>query len=144
MRNESLTYRRCLQYVLCGISSRFQLLSPSHRQVAHALLTRPPLTFIRSKLQNQSVRLECVMHAASVHPEPGSNSRYHGIKTSPEEPDSISYASSSLLASLLLLSSILIVNCPSSVHKLAFLYFSLVVQFSRIRCCPFLATALSL
>ena len=29
---------------LCGISSRFQLLSPSTRQVTHALLTRPPLT----------------------------------------------------------------------------------------------------
>ena len=30
---------------LCGISSRFQLLSPSIGQVTHALLTRPPLTF---------------------------------------------------------------------------------------------------
>ena len=30
---------------LCGISSRFQLLSPGIRQVTHALLTRPPLTF---------------------------------------------------------------------------------------------------
>ena len=29
---------------LCGISSRFQLLSPSERQVAHALLTRSPLS----------------------------------------------------------------------------------------------------
>ena len=29
---------------LCGISSRFQLLSPTERQVAHALLTRSPLT----------------------------------------------------------------------------------------------------
>ena len=28
----------------CGISSRFQLLSPSLGQVAHALLTRPPLS----------------------------------------------------------------------------------------------------
>ena len=28
---------------LCGISSRFQLLSPSERQVTHALLTRSPL-----------------------------------------------------------------------------------------------------
>ncbi len=28
---------------LCGISSRFQLLSPTERQVAHVLLTRPPL-----------------------------------------------------------------------------------------------------
>ena len=29
---------------LCGISSRFQLLSPCIRQVTHALLTRPPLS----------------------------------------------------------------------------------------------------
>ena len=28
---------------LCGISSRFQLLSPTERQVPHALLTRSPL-----------------------------------------------------------------------------------------------------
>ena len=39
-----LVYRRCLLYTLCGISSRFQLLSPSERQVTHALLTRPPLS----------------------------------------------------------------------------------------------------
>ena len=31
--------------MLCGISSRFQLLSPSERQVAHALLTRSPLSY---------------------------------------------------------------------------------------------------
>ena len=53
------------------------MLSPSQRQVAHALLTRPPLS---SKSIDRSlnhwipVRLECVMLAASVHPEPGSNS----------------------------------------------------------------------
>ncbi len=29
---------------LCGISVRFQTLSPSERQVAHVLLTRPPLS----------------------------------------------------------------------------------------------------
>ena len=33
----------------CGISVRFQTLSPSEGQVTHALLTRPPLTW-RSKL----------------------------------------------------------------------------------------------
>ena len=32
---------------LCGISSRFQLLSPSMRQVTHALLTRPPLSHLK-------------------------------------------------------------------------------------------------
>ena len=31
--------------MLCGISSRFQLLSPTEGQVAHALLTRPPLNY---------------------------------------------------------------------------------------------------
>ena len=30
---------------LCGISSRFQLLSPTLRQIAHALLTRSPLSY---------------------------------------------------------------------------------------------------
>ena len=53
------------------------MLSPSLRQVAHALLTRPPLSYISaSRRINQCsfVRLECVKHAASVHPEPGSNS----------------------------------------------------------------------
>ena len=66
-----LAYRTCDQYASCGISTSFPVLSPSARQVAHALLTRPPL--IRSR-RNFIVRLECVKHAASVHPEPGSNS----------------------------------------------------------------------
>ena len=63
---------------LCGIRSRFQLLSPCTRQVTHALLTRPPLSHkIINPEGNQIkcfVRLACVKHAASVHPEPGSNS----------------------------------------------------------------------
>ena len=48
------------------------------RQVTHALLTRPPLSHkIFNPEGNQIecfVRLACVKHAASVHPEPGSNS----------------------------------------------------------------------
>ena len=58
--------------MLCGISSRFQLLSPTERQVSHALLTRSPLSYLR---RNNPVRLACVRHAASVRPEPGSNSQ---------------------------------------------------------------------
>ena len=48
------------------------------RQVTHALLTRPPLS--HKRLQTEVIRLKCfvrlacVKHAASVHPEPGSNS----------------------------------------------------------------------
>ena len=34
----------CDTVVLCGISSRFQLLSPTEGQVAHVLLTRSPLS----------------------------------------------------------------------------------------------------
>ena len=74
---------------LCGITSRFQLLSPSTRQVTHALLTRPPLShkelhteIIRSKC---FVRLACVKHAASVHPEPGSNSHKKCLSASFEQ-----------------------------------------------------------
>ena len=48
------------------------MLSPTKGQVAYALLTRLPLS-IDSKLSS-SVRLACVKHAASVRPEPGSNS----------------------------------------------------------------------
>ena len=57
---------------LCGISSDFSLLFPCIGQVTHALLTRPPLALSRS---SPLVRLACVKHAASVHPEPGSNSQ---------------------------------------------------------------------
>ena len=62
----------------CGISTSFPVLSPTVWQVAHALLTRPPLLRTRRCF---TVRLECVMHAASVHPEPGSNSLKNCIST---------------------------------------------------------------
>ena len=41
--HKALASRRCLPKASCGISSRFQLLSPTERQVPHALLTRSPL-----------------------------------------------------------------------------------------------------
>ena len=68
----------CPLDTLCGISSRFQLLSPTERQVSHALLTRSPLSSTsinRSLNPSILVRLACVRHAASVRPEPGSNSQ---------------------------------------------------------------------
>ena len=70
--HKALVFRGCPQNTLCGISSRFQLLSPTERQVPHALLTRSPLSDPR---RNHPVRLACVRHAASVRPEPGSNSQ---------------------------------------------------------------------
>ena len=54
------------------------MLSPCIWQVTHALLTRPPLEchkiWPKSRQRDIPVRLACVKHAASVHPEPGSNS----------------------------------------------------------------------
>src|SRR3954466_14279163 len=59
------------EQVVSGISHRFRWLSQSQRQITHVLLPRSPLEYPRRGL---SARLACVKHAASVRPEPGSNS----------------------------------------------------------------------
>jgi hypothetical protein len=50
------------------------VVSRSSGQVAHVLLTRSPLGLHWCCHQMDLVRLACVKHAASVRPEPGSNS----------------------------------------------------------------------
>ena len=62
------TMRSC---VISGINHRFRWLSQSPGQITHVLLTRSPLEYPQRSL---SARLACVKHAASVRPEPGSNS----------------------------------------------------------------------
>ena len=57
-----------------GISTGFPVLSQSSGQVAHVLLTRSPLGLHRCCHRMDLVRLACIKHAASVRPEPGSNS----------------------------------------------------------------------
>ena len=59
--------------VLRGITRRFHRLSPTYGHVAHALLTLSPVA-ARVLLPRAAPRLACVKPAASVHPEPGSNS----------------------------------------------------------------------
>jgi hypothetical protein len=66
--------------VLSGIRPSFPGLSQSAGQITHVLLTRSPLEHPQKGL---SVRLACVKHAASVRPEPGSNSP----NKTPEKPD---------------------------------------------------------
>jgi hypothetical protein len=66
--------------VISGISPRFRGLSQSPGQVTHVLLTRSPLEYPQKGL---SARLACVKHAASVRPEPGSNSPTKTWKTIP-------------------------------------------------------------
>src|SRR6476659_99733 len=59
------------EVVVFGISTGFPELSRSEGQIAHVLLTRSPLIHPR---RGFTARLACVKHAASVRPEPGSNS----------------------------------------------------------------------
>ena len=117
-----MAYLPCDSYALCGISRSFPLLFPNERQVAHALLTRPPL--IRPR-RGFTVRLECVMHAASVHPEPGSNSR---IIVYPIRSRGLDIYQSELSLALLLLLFVF------RNQRVALLYNSSVVRFSRTVC----------
>ena len=67
---------RCFQWsemplsIVSGISQTFAWVSQSLGQVTYVLLTRSPL-----EVQVPLDRLACIRHAASVHPEPGSNSQ---------------------------------------------------------------------
>ena len=65
--------------VVSGISSDFSGLSQSRGQIAHVLLTRSPL-IPPEQAPVFIVRLACVKPAASVHPEPGSNSSLYNFK----------------------------------------------------------------
>ena len=58
--------------VLSGISPPFEGLFRARGQIAHALLTRAPLYSLPEG--SFLVRLACLIHAASVRSEPGSNS----------------------------------------------------------------------
>src|SRR5206468_613614 len=61
----------CPRMIVCGITRPLGRLSPTVGQVPHVLRTRLPLN---GELPPRPVRLACVRHAASVRPEPGSNS----------------------------------------------------------------------
>ena len=80
-----LTPASCGAVVSCGISTCFQVLSPCMGQIVHALLTRPPQESClppRRASNKIPVRLACVKHAASVRPEPGSNSYVQSLSAS--------------------------------------------------------------
>ena len=61
-----------------GVNRPFGRLSPCGGQVAYALLTRPPLA-ANVLLHRAAARLACVRPAASVYPEPGSNSSLYNF-----------------------------------------------------------------
>ncbi len=97
-RISPFTSMRCRIVVLRGISTCFHVLSPCPGQIVHALLTRPPLEYrLPSRRLSSSipVRLACVKHAASVRPEPGSNSDVQSSSVPPALPLPLAKASAS-------------------------------------------------
>ena len=107
------------------------MLSPIQRQVAHALLTRPPLSYSDASRRidlNNSVRLECVMHAASVHPEPGSNSRMFCILNA-TLLGNIYYL---LYSSFFILAFLLLLSIYNSIDEISFSHLQCFVLLS---CC---------
>ena len=94
MSREPIRYRRTFQLkamqpqVVWDISRRFHRLSPCIGQVAHVLRTLPPVA-VRVLLLHAAPRLACVKPAASVHPEPGSNSSLYIHFISQFDPDNL-------------------------------------------------------
>ena len=70
-----LMFRRVKLFNLTSIMGYYQTFPnviPHLNVDSHTLLTRPP----RHKDKLYTVKLACVKHTASVHPEPGSNSSF--------------------------------------------------------------------
>ena len=63
-----LIYLPCDKYMLCGISVRFQTLSPSERQVTHALLTRPPLNYNKFIPKKSFIAVPFDLHVLGTPP----------------------------------------------------------------------------
>ena len=64
---------RCLIAMLRGINPNFSGLFPTKRKVVDVFRTRVPVA-IKVLLLHAAPQLACIKPAASVHPEPGSNS----------------------------------------------------------------------
>ena len=76
-RRGRLSRRASTPGAVRGIVPGFPGVSPTFGQVAHVLLTRSPLYWVPEG--TVLARLACVRHAASVRPEPGSNSPYENL-----------------------------------------------------------------
>ena len=105
------------QRVIWDISRRFRRLSPCDGQVAHVLRTLPPVA-ARVLLPRAAPRLACVKPAASVHPEPGSNSSLYIFYISWLEPDILNSFKKSTLSIIFV--SVLATCTLSSVFSMNF------------------------
>ncbi len=133
MSREPIRIRRIFQtkvmrpLLLWEIRRRFHRLCPGYGQVAHALRTLSPVAG-RVLLLSAAPRLACVKPAASVHPEPGSNSSLYifiltqSVLTLYQFPkkSTLSILSFSVLACTLFLSVFSMIFSSFGVKKSAF------------------------
>ena len=124
MSREPIRYRRTFQLktmqpqVVWDIRRRFHRLSPCIGQVAHVLRTLPPVA-VRALLLHAAPRLACVKPAASVHPEPGSNSSLY-IHTSKLSPDILNSSKEINALDSIAFFSVLACTCLSSAFSMIF------------------------
>ena len=121
-RRRNFQYNAMRHRIPSGISRRFHRLSPGNGHVAHALRTLPPVA-ARILLSRAAPRLACVKPAASVHPEPGSNSSLYNTHISSSTPTTYS----SFLKKESTLSFFVLGTCCTSFS----LFNELVLMFSR-------------
>ena len=128
----SLPDGRCLPPELWGISRRFQRLFPSDGQVAHALRTLPPVAGKVVLLPPPAApRLACVKPAASVHPEPGSNSSLYNTHISSSTPTTYSSFLKKRINALISFSVLVVLPSVFSMNLFAFLFRSFVFRSER-------------
>ena len=119
-RRRNFQYRAMRHNIPSGISRRFHRLSPGNGHVAHALRTLPPVA-ARILLSRAAPRLACVKPAASVHPEPGSNSSLY-IHTSKLSPDILNSSKEINALDSIAFFSVLACTCLSSAFSMIFLF----------------------
>ena len=126
MSREPIRIRRVFQTramrpaLLWEISRRFRRLCPGYGQVAHVLRTLPPVA-ARVLPPSAAPRLACVKPAASVHPEPGSNSSLY-IHTSQLSPDILNSSKEINALDSIAFFSVLACTCLSSAFSMIFLF----------------------
>ena len=137
MSREPIRYRRTFQpkamqpQVVWDISRRFHRLSPCIGQVAHVLRTLPPVA-ARVLLPRAAPRLACVKPAASVHPEPGSNSSLYNTHISSSTPTTYSsFLKKKNQRSHFSFSVLVVLPSVFSMNLFAFLFRSFVFRSER-------------
>ena len=129
-RRRNFQYRAMRHNIPSGISRRFHRLSPGNGHVAHALRTLPPVA-ARTLPPRAAPRLACVKPAASVHPEPGSNSSLYIHFISQFDPDNFILLKKRINALHFSFSVLVVLPSVFSMNLFAFLFRSFVFRSER-------------